>query len=151
MRLGVLTISAQPFPASVLVLVLVVAEVVAALCRGAARLYAVAVRSVVPQHAAELVEGGGAGLDHFGGFRGNLGRNVLGAVKHGVSKSRAVSDTPTGQEANPAALTALTQPIEESRPDFVHHAPGLDLTIPCVPPTQPLALMPQKIDSTRRT
>ena len=27
-----------------------------------------AVKSVVPQHAPELVEGGGAGLDHVGGF-----------------------------------------------------------------------------------
>lgn len=114
----------QLFPASVLVLVVV--EVVAALWCSAARPYAVAVQSVVPQHAPELMEGGGAGLDHVGGFRGNLGRNVVGAVRHGVSRSRAVSDTPTGQEANPAALTALTQPIEESRPDFVHHAPGLD-------------------------
>ncbi|NVN50651.1 Mobile element protein [Mycolicibacterium hippocampi] len=57
--------------------------------------------------------------DEWAESRRYLGLDVL-------SKSRTVNDTPTEQEATPAALHRLNHHHEESHDDAVHYVPGLD-------------------------
>jgi len=43
-----------------------------------------------------------------------------------LSKSQAINDTATEQEATPSGTDRLNHEVEESDDDLVHHVPGLD-------------------------
>jgi len=44
-----------------------------------------------------------------------------------LSKSQAINDTATEQEATPSGTDRLNHEVEESHDDLLHHVPGLDL------------------------